>query len=69
MAHDGYARCIRPVHTSADGDSIYALATGKVEADLDVAGTLAARVMEEAIQRAVWSAEGMYGIPAASDLE
>jgi L-aminopeptidase/D-esterase-like protein len=68
MAHDGYARCIRPVHTSADGDSIYALATGQVEADLDVAGTLAARVVAEAIVRAVTSAESMYGIPAARDL-
>ena len=28
MAHDGYARAIRPVHTSADGDSIYAVSLG-----------------------------------------
>ena len=68
MAHDGYARAIRPVHTSADGDSVYALATGKVDADLDVAGTLAARVMAQAIVRAATSAEGMYGLPAAKDL-
>lgn len=68
MAHDGYARCIRPVHTSADGDSIYALATGEVEADLDVAGTLAARVVEQAVLRAVWAADSMYGLPAAKDI-
>ena len=44
MAHDGYARSIRPVHTTADGDSIYAVSLGEVNADLDVVGTLAARV-------------------------
>ena len=69
MAHDGYARCIRPVHTSADGDSIYALSSGTVEADVDVAGTLAAKVIGEAICRAVLAADGMYGLPAAKDME
>ena len=28
MAHDGFARAISPAHTSADGDAIFALATG-----------------------------------------
>lgn len=28
MAHDGLARCIRPVHTMTDGDTLFALATG-----------------------------------------
>lgn len=69
MAHDGYARAIRPVHTSADGDSIYALATGQADADLDVAGTLAARVTAEAIVRAAKSAESLYGLPAMRDLK
>ena len=36
MTHNGYARSIRPVHTTADGDSIYALSTGTLEADLDM---------------------------------
>ena len=27
-AHDGFARTIRPVHTQADGDTVFALATG-----------------------------------------
>ncbi|MFR8352454.1 MAG: hypothetical protein ACLVB1_07025 [Blautia obeum] len=30
MVYNGYARSIRPVHTSADGDSIYALSVGKL---------------------------------------
>ena len=42
MTRNAYARCINPVGTMADGDSIYAASAGDVEADLNVAGTLAA---------------------------
>ena len=69
MAHDGYARSIHPVHTSADGDSIYAVSVGEVEADQDLVGLLAAEVVSEAILRAVERAEGAYGLPCASDLK
>ena len=69
MTHDGYARSIRPVHTSADGDSIYAVSTGEVPADMDLVGTLAAEVMSEAIKRAVYSAESAYGFVSARDLK
>lgn len=69
MGHDGYARSIRPVHTSFDGDSIYAVSCGSVEADMEVVGTLAAEVISEAITRAVTSAESAYGFPAAGDLK
>ena len=68
MAHDGYARSIRPVHTTADGDSIYAVSVGDVEADQDLTGVLAAEAMSEAIIRAVMSAEGAYGYPGVRDL-
>ncbi len=68
MAQDGVARSVRPVHTSADGDSVYAVSAGDVEADLDVAGTLAAQAVSEAILRAVKSAESAYGFPCAADL-
>ena len=68
MAHDGYARSIWPVHTTADGDSIYAVSVGDVEADQDLTGVLAAEVMSEAIIRAVMSAEGAYGYPGVRDL-
>lgn len=53
MSHNGYARAIRPVHTSADGDSIYAVSTGSVIADTDTVGELAAMVVAEAIKVAV----------------
>ncbi|MBR6259830.1 MAG: P1 family peptidase [Oscillospiraceae bacterium] len=68
MGHDGYARSIRPVHTSYDGDSIYAVSAGCVKADMDAVGTLASEVIGEAIKRAVMGAESAYGFPAARDL-
>ena len=68
MAQDGYARSIRPVHTSADGDSIYAVSVGDVRADQDLVGTLAAEVISEAIKRAVYNAESAYGFISAKDL-
>ena len=68
MAHDGYARAIRPVHTSMDGDSIYAVSLGGVPADLDAVGVIGARVMAKAIVRAVEAADSAYGFPAARDM-
>lgn len=68
MAHDGMARTIRPVHTWVDGDTVFAMSTGKVEADANVVGTLAARVLGYAINRGVRMAEDAYGFPAAKDL-
>ena len=56
MTRNAYARCINPVGTMADGDSIYAASVGDVKADINVTGTLAALVMERAIVKAVESA-------------
>ena len=69
MAHDGYARSINPVHTSADGDSIYAVSLGDVAADQDLVGTLSAEVVSEAILRAVKHADGAYGYPSWKDMQ
>ena len=68
MAQNGLVRAIRPVNTTADGDSLYALSAGSLEADLDVVGTLAAQVVAEAILRAVSSATSSYGLIAQRDL-
>lgn len=68
MTHNGYARSINPVHTSLDGDSIYAVSVGRIKSDPDTVGTLAAQVMSEAILNAVDHADSAYGIIAAKDL-
>jgi L-aminopeptidase/D-esterase-like protein len=68
-AHNGYARAIRPVHTSADGDTIFLLSTGEVEASADALGMLAAEVMAKAINRAAKAAKSAYGLKSARDFE
>ncbi|MBP3657611.1 MAG: P1 family peptidase [Clostridia bacterium] len=65
MASNGIARTIRPVNTSMDGDSIYALCTGKVKSSADVVGTLAAHVMAKAVNRAVLETAEIYGYKSA----
>jgi L-aminopeptidase/D-esterase-like protein len=68
MAHDGVARAIYPAHTMADGDTIFALATGEVATtDISRVGAIAADAVAEAIVRAVQAAESIPGFPAARD--
>ncbi|WP_263365370.1 P1 family peptidase [Edaphobacter bradus] len=71
MAHDGYARAINPVHTMADGDTIFAMSTGtaKVQADVTAIGAIAAVVMSRAIVRAAMNASSLpdLHLPAYKD--
>ena len=68
MAQDGLARVIRPAHTMLDGDTIFALATGKKDADVNIVGAFAAEVFAAAILRGVRAATSAAGLPAAGDL-
>jgi len=70
MADDGIARAINPSHTMGDGDTIFALATGKWDgtADVTVVGALAADALAEAIVRAATQATSSHNLPAARDL-
>jgi L-aminopeptidase/D-esterase-like protein len=68
MAQDGIARTIRPAHTMFDGDTLFALSTADIRADVDVVGAYAAEVVAEAIVRGVKAAEGVGGLPAWQDL-
>ncbi len=70
MAHDGFARTINPSHTMFDGDTIFSLATGKIEktANVTLLGALAAEAMAQAVIRAVKAAKSIPGFPSASEL-
>jgi L-aminopeptidase/D-esterase-like protein len=70
MAHDGLARVIRPVHTPWDGDTLFALSTGKVEVPQPalLVGVVAAEVVSRAVLRAVRTATGLPGLPSAAEL-
>lgn len=70
MAQDGYARAIVPIHTLADGDTIFALASGATQGEPNVGriGALAADVTAGAVLRAVRAAASIPGYPARADL-
>jgi L-aminopeptidase/D-esterase-like protein len=69
VAHQGLVRTIVPVHTTLDGDLVIGLATGMVEADVDVLGLAAADAVAEAILRAATKATALGGLPAWADLQ
>lgn len=68
MAHNGFARTIDPVHTMVDGDTIFTMATNKLEADINLIGTLAAEAMGKAVVNGILSAESVDEIKAYSDI-
>lgn len=70
MADDGLARAIVPSHTVGDGDTVFALATGRWsgQADTSIVGALAAEALADAIVRAATQASSLGGLPAARAL-
>ena len=68
MGHDGIARAIRPAHTMLDGDTLFALSTGRRKADVNIIGAYGAEVIAQAVVRAVLTAVTAGGVPAAADL-
>ncbi len=65
MAQDGLARVIKPAHTMLDGDTLFALSTGKKACDLSTLGAYAAVVVEQAILNAIIHARDAYGLLSA----
>ena len=68
ILHDAYARAIKPVHGTLDGDTVFVLATGKQQVNFDAFAALATDVMQYAIIDGAMSAESAYGLPAARDM-
>lgn len=71
IAHNGLARAIVPVHTSSDGDAIFAMATGEISGviDVDVIAWAASEAVVQAILQAVRTATSIPGYPAAGDIK
>ncbi|MBQ3110930.1 MAG: P1 family peptidase [Clostridia bacterium] len=65
MASNGIVRTIRPVNTSMDGDSVYAMSVGEIDFNQDILGSLASYVMAKAINNAVLNADPAYGLKSA----
>ena len=68
ILHDAYARAIKPVHGTLDGDTIFVMASGKQKVNFDAFAALATDVLQYAIIDGASSAEGAFGLPAARDM-
>lgn len=70
MAHNGMAQAVRPAHTLYDGDTIFALATGKItNVNVSAVGAWAAEMTALAIRRAIYQATPLGGIPIGTKYE
>lgn len=73
MAHDGLARSINPVHTMSDGDTLFALGTGRAgnSPGMMVLGAMVAEATARAVVRAVRAAQsvsvGGLHLPSVGD--
>ncbi len=67
MAQAGLIKTISPVHTTFDGDLIFAISKGEHKADVNYVGVLADFVVAEAVKRAIKKADGFGIIPAFKD--
>jgi L-aminopeptidase/D-esterase-like protein len=65
---EGYARALSPPHLATDGDTLFCLSVGEVEADPAALGEAAASAVARAIARGVLTATGLPGLPTARDL-
>lgn len=68
MAHNGYANSIYPVHTLADGDTIFTASTGEVEADVNLVGALASKVIARAVANSIYNTKGLGGFVGHENL-
>jgi len=68
IAHSGLAKVISPLHSTFDGDLLFAISYGKKKADVNTVGLLGEGALIESVQRAVMKADGFGIIPAYKDI-
>jgi L-aminopeptidase/D-esterase-like protein len=68
MAQGGLIKTISPVHTTFDGDVVFAVSLGEMNGDVNRIGVLGEFVVAEAIKRAIRKADGFGRLPAFKDI-
>jgi L-aminopeptidase/D-esterase-like protein len=68
MAQSGFARTISPIHSTVDGDLIFALSAGDLQTDVNAVGLMAEEVVAISVTRAILAADGLGLLPAYRDL-
>ncbi len=69
MAYTGLARTIDPCGSMYDGDTLFVLSSGDRRCDMNALGVRAVEAVTEAVQRAVFQAVSVAGVPAVRDLK
>lgn len=67
ILHDGYARAIKPVHSTMDGDTIFVMTTGEKDVNFDAFAALATDIVQYSVIDGAISAESAYGLQAARE--
>jgi len=67
MAQNGVVRSIRPANTMHDGDTLFALSTGKRKANINIVGAFAAQAVQQSILNAILNAKSLGGVPGISE--
>lgn len=67
ILHDGYARAIKPVHSTMDGDTIFVMTTGEKAVNFDAFAALATDIVQYSVIDGAIAAESAYGLPAARE--
>ncbi|MFB3884559.1 MAG: P1 family peptidase [Thermodesulfobacteriota bacterium] len=68
ITHLGLAKMISPLHTTFDGDLLFAISCGKKKANVNTIGLLGEAALMEAVKRAITKADGFGILPAYKDL-
>ncbi|MBS6508625.1 MAG: P1 family peptidase [Paraclostridium bifermentans] len=68
MAHNGFAKSIFPIHTPHDGDTIFTLATGEIETDITLLGSIASEVVEKSVISAIKNASKTNNILSYNEI-
>ena len=69
MGQNGLVKVITPIHSTYDGDVVFALSVGEEQADLNVIGSMADRAMREAVRRAIDVADGFGIVPSGREVK
>ena len=68
IAHSGLAKVISPLHTTFDGDLIFAISLGRKKSDVNTVGLLGEEVLIDSVIRAITKANGLGIMPACRDI-
>ena len=68
ILHDGFARAIKPVHGTLDGDAIFVMTTNQVEVNFDAFAALATDILQYSVIDGALSATDAYGLKASRSI-